>query len=58
MSTNPHVHAVFGELFDRMFPPITPPDPPAADEAEHGVCALPELTAEQMAEGHITEERR
>lgn len=32
-------------------------DPIAADEAAEGVCALPELTAEQMAEGDITSER-
>ena len=34
------------------------PDPLSADEAEHGVCALPELTESEMAEGHLTEERR
>ena len=36
----------------RGIPPIGTPDPIAADEAEHGLCALPELTAEQMAEGN------
>jgi len=44
--TNPHVDAVFGEMFDRMFPPIKAPEP------------LPELTPEQMAEGDLTEELR
>lgn len=39
-------------------PPLTQPDPIAADEAAEGVCALPELSDSEMAEGHITEERR
>lgn len=39
-------------------PPIGTPDPLSADEAEHGVCALPVLTESEMAEGHLTEERR
>lgn len=39
-------------------PPLGTPDPLSADEAEHGVCALPELTEQQLADGHVTEERR
>lgn len=44
--TNPHVNAVFGKLFDQMFPVIPKPEP------------LPELTPEQLEEGDATEERR
>lgn len=46
MNTNPHVHAVFGEMFDRIFPVIPKPD------------ALPDLTPDQLAEGDLTEELR
>lgn len=56
---NPHLEMA-NDVFNRMFglPTITPPDPLSADEASEGVCALPELTAEQMAEGDYTEIRR
>lgn len=48
----------FQAAMQRGIPPIGTPDPIAADESEHGLCALPELTAEQMAEGDLTEIRR
>lgn len=50
MTTNPHVHAVFGEMFDRLFPVIAAPLPPSDP--------LPELSKQQLAEGEVTEERR
>jgi hypothetical protein len=70
---NPHLEMA-NDVFNRMFglPIITPPDPISDLETAEGIVGLQSdnadiaqsestfypLTAEQLAEGHITEERR
>ena len=64
MTLKRRLNAALDAAFEREFGPrLMPetnltPDPLSADEAEHGLCAPPELTAEQMAEGDLTEIRR
>jgi hypothetical protein len=50
--------SIFGLTDGKHLPTVPTPDPLSDDEASEGICALPELTEAQMAEGDLTAERR